>query len=467
MKHNNHHTSFFFADPIQWSAAQWGHAELGDVRRTRRAVKLGAAIAEQSASSLPKQTDSWGELKAAYRLVNEEDVTYEQLSIPHRQATRKQAEAIPEVILFVQDTSELNFGSHEALEGRGHIADGSGRGFLMHTCLCILPDASNPGIIGLARQTIWARERIMKRWETLTQRQKRRNEADIWAETLEAIGSAPKGCTWVSVGDRGSDVFSYVRRARTLGWHCLLRMNANRRILTKDGSAGKLKEYIRSKPAEATKPISVHGRNGKPARTILLQVAWTALTLMPPSNRAEKREHPQPGWVVRCWNEAEGLEWILFSTLPVLTTKDALLGISWYEHRWIIEEYHKCLKTGCAIEKRQLATTDGLRALFAFLTITAVRLLQLRSLARTNPHNPAMASGIDPLLLTITASRLNRELNSLTLAEFWRGVAMVGGFIGRKSDGEPGWQTLWDGWRRLQDMAWGAEWEKAEFQRCG
>jgi hypothetical protein len=244
-------------------------------------------------------------------------------------------------------------------------------------------------------------------------------------------------------------------------------MNPNRRILTADQTPGKLKEYVRSRPVETTKTISLHSRNGKPARTILLQVSWTALTLMPPSNRAEKHEQPQPGWVVRCWNDAEKLEWILFSTLPVLTAEDALLRISWYEHRWIIEEYHKCLKTGCAIEKRQLATADGLLALFAFLAITAVRLLQLRGLARTNPQGLANTAGIDPILLSITASHLNTQTTSLTLAEFWRGVAMLGGFIGRKSDGEPGWQTLWDGWRRLQDMAWGAEWEKAEIQKCG
>jgi hypothetical protein len=146
----------FSTNPVQWAEAQWGGAELGDKRRTRRAVRLGAAIAAQSAASLPTE-GSGG------------------------------------IVLFVQDTSDLNFSSHEALEGRGHTSDGSDRGFLLHSCLAVIPENHNSGIVGLAYQTVWARERILKGSETLVQRKQRRNEADIWAETLEAIGMAPTG----------------------------------------------------------------------------------------------------------------------------------------------------------------------------------------------------------------------------------------------------------------------------------
>jgi len=101
---------FFFTDPVQWAEAQWGNAELGDRRRTRRAVRLGAAIAAQSAASLPKQTQRWSDLKAAYRLLNEEDVTHTKLSMPHWQATRTQAEMMRRrVVLFVQDTLKFRY----------------------------------------------------------------------------------------------------------------------------------------------------------------------------------------------------------------------------------------------------------------------------------------------------------------------------------------------------------------------
>jgi hypothetical protein len=188
---------FFSTDPVQWAQAQWGMADLGDTRRTRRAVRLGAVIAAQSAASLPKQTQRWSELKAAYRLLNQEDVTFEHLSMPHWHATRMHAEGMQEaVVLFVQDGSELDFRSHPGLEGAGYTGtDGTGHGFLLHSCLGILPDAHNPDILGLAHQTVWTRNLIRRRIETKMQRQKRRSEADIWAETIEAIGPAPDGAT--------------------------------------------------------------------------------------------------------------------------------------------------------------------------------------------------------------------------------------------------------------------------------
>jgi hypothetical protein len=297
--------------------------------------------------------------------------------------------------LFVQDTSELDFTLHWALQGGGRLND-RGYGFLMHSCLTVLPDTANPEIVGLAYQSVWAREVWRRQTDTKVARQKRRNEADVWAETVEVIGPAPESATWVSVGDRASDVFSYVRRARARGWHCLLRVNQNRRILTNEGVPGFLKPFVRALPPRTTKTTVLQSK-GLPDREVVLQIAWTPLTLEPPANRAEKYESP-------------------------------LLG---------------------------------------FLAITAVRLMQLRCLSRTNPEGRAGEAGIDPLFLKLVAARLHQEPAALSVGQFWRGVAMLGGFIGRKSDGEPGWQTLWDGWLRLQDMCAGAVWMETELARCG
>lgn len=449
-----------FTNPMVWAKTQWDQTNLGDVRRTRRAVQLGADIAVHSAASLPKQTKSWGNLKAAYRLLNEDNVTHEAISLPHWQTTRAQVELTPApVVLFPQDTSELNFTTHWALEGAGFTGDGKGYGFEMHSCLAIIPEAKNPDIIGLANQIVWSRQHKPRRkTEKRTCRYHRRTEADVWAETLEVIGEAPEETMWVSVGDRGSDIYSYVRRARKLHWQVLLRVQKDRKIVQPDGQSGKMKQYVRSLPAQSEHRVVLRGRSGKEKRFVNLQIAWSVVTLLPPNHDPrEKKCQPISGWCMRCWNEKESMEWILFSTVP-LDQHAAREQIRWYEYRWLIEEYHKCLKTGCAIEKRQLMTASGLLAVLGFLAITAVRLLQLRSLARTAPEQKALDAGIEPLFLKLVAARLNQEADQLTLAQFWRGVAMLGGFIGRKSDGEPGWQTLWDGWRRLQDMIWGAEW---------
>lgn len=149
------------------------------------------------------------------------------------------------------------------------------------------------------------------------------------------------------------------------------------------------------------------------------------------------------------------MEWILFSTVPVTDAQSAAIVLDWYACRWLIEEYHKCLKTGCSIEQRQLETAQGLLALLGFLAIVAVRLLQLRTLSRSIPESPA-SQVVPPLLLKVLMLKLGLPNSELTVHQFWQAVARECCFIGRKGDGELGWQTLWRGWQRLQDLTWGA-----------
>ena len=149
------------------------------------------------------------------------------------------------------------------------------------------------------------------------------------------------------------------------------------------------------------------------------------------------------------------LEWILFTTVPVTDVESVRLVVDWYTHRWVIEEYHKCLKSGCGLEKRQLTTASGLKRLLGFLALVAVRLLQLHHLSRNHPQR--LASTVVPTqMLKVLVALFGLPDAQLTMLEFWRAVASLGGFIGRQSDGEPGWQTLWRGWQRLQDICWGA-----------
>ncbi len=275
-----------FTNLEQWATEQWGQAELGDSRRQARAVALGAKLAARPGQSLPQQLESWSALKAAYRLLNERDVTHQALSEPHWQLSREQARGAQGVVLFVQDRTELDYSQRRDLLDVGHIRKGKGRGLVVHNCLAVLPHRQAPEIIGLAHQSVWVRKTVKKGNESRTQRGARRNEGDGWAETVESIGPAPpesSGTTWVSVADRESDVFSYIRRSRAQGWHCLVR----------------------------------HG------------------------------------------------------------------------HRWLIEEYHKCLKSGCALEQRQLATEDGLERLLGFLAIVAVKFLQVRTFGQQAPDTPA------------------------------------------------------------------------------
>ena len=78
-------------DPAAWAYTQFATAKLGDRRRTRRLVTLATQIAGDPSSSLPKQTQHWGDLKAAYRLLDRPEATFEVIAAPHWQLTTEQA----------------------------------------------------------------------------------------------------------------------------------------------------------------------------------------------------------------------------------------------------------------------------------------------------------------------------------------------------------------------------------------
>jgi hypothetical protein len=458
-----------FSDPAHWAEQQWSTAALGDARRSRRAVQLGAALASRPEASLPQQAGSWRELKPAYRLLNEPDVTHPALSEPHWQATRQQA-AQGGTVLFVQDTSELDFTAHRQTQDLGWIGNTGGRGFFLHSCLAVRP-AAVPEILGLAAQPVWTRHEVKKGTETRSARAQRRKESEVWAEVVETIGQAPAAPDqrWVSVSDRASDVFSFVRRARAENWHCLIRVGQNRVVLTANGKEAKLLDWARRLPAQTETVIELRGREGQPGRRVRLQVAWSALALCPPRNGPERQQTSVPGWCVRCWEARKrknALEWVLFTTVPVTSAASALERLEWYRWRWVVEEYHKALKTGCAMEQRQLQSAQGLLALLGFLAIVAVRLLQLRTVARTAPDTPANQV-VEPELVEAVVRWRGGLADRMTADQFWRAVAGLGGFLGRKGDGNPGWQTLWRGWQRLQDLCWGMHQVPVPGEKCG
>ena len=152
-------------DIQQWATQQWGQAELGDARRNQRAIQIGAEIAAKPEASLPEQMANWGDLKAAYRLLGQFDVTHTALSQPHWQNTRGQASVTDAaVVLFVQDSSELDYTHHNKTKNLGHIGNGKGKGLLLHSCLAVIPRPEHPpGIIHSRREIIlsmsWARKR--------------------------------------------------------------------------------------------------------------------------------------------------------------------------------------------------------------------------------------------------------------------------------------------------------------------
>ena len=144
-------------DTEKWAQQQFGSCDLGDVRRTRRLVKFASQVAGDPDASTPGQTERWSDLKAAYRLIDNDNVTFDAIAERHWEHTRQRESGI---WLISCDTTQLNFGVTNQATGLGPVGDGLGRGFLLHSGLMIHPETEE--VVGLAGQKIRYRDSIQK-----------------------------------------------------------------------------------------------------------------------------------------------------------------------------------------------------------------------------------------------------------------------------------------------------------------
>lgn len=445
--------------PQAWAFAQFGEVELGDARRTKRLVKLAGQMAVNSSGSIPQQTGNAADMKAAYRLFAVEAVTHDAICRPHFEQTRKAASQRPMVFL-VQDNAQLNFTSHPRCEGLGPIGRGTMRGLQQQNVLAVDPATRRP--LGLMYQAHPRRATRGRKHDRASKRRVplKKRESYWWIQAIEAISTPPSGVRWVHVGDRAEDVFGVYDECRKQGSDWLVRVARNRKVLTPAGP-DHLMDYARGLPCVASRTVEVRGGDQATPREARLSVAAGPVTLIPTRfEPAYAGREPITCWVVRAWESdpppgVEPLEWILLTSLVCDTPAMALFVAEGYSLRWLIEEFHKCEKTGCQVEARQLGEVKRLEALIGLLSVLAVWLLKLKYVARDHPKQPVREL-FDDEMGEVMACYLRRPTRGLSVAEFWRGIGLLGGHMGRKSDGPLGWLRAWRGWQRFQLILLGA-----------
>lgn len=453
-------------DIEDWAEENFGACELGDARRTKRAVKLAAQVASRPDGSTPDQTETWADCKAAYRLFDQDDVTFRALSEPHWQLTRERTGG---VWLLIGDTTEVEFGIQRQVSGLGPTGDGDGRGFFLHSSLMLNADSGE--VVGLAGAELFHREPAPEN-ETLRQKKNRQRESEIWGRVIDLVGPPPESARFIHLFDAGADNYEVFVHLVEQRCEWVVRAAQKHRLVhDAEGRRVALLELVAQQPVAGTYELSLRATRDQPARTAELEVRFAPLSMPMPRQRTPFMnasgitEIPMSVIEVREVNEPKGIEplhWVLLTSQPVESFEDAWTIIGWYEKRPTIEEFHKALKTGCRVEDRQYETSERLERVTGLLSVVAVRLLQLKFVARTDPDRPAARVVPPAWLHMLRALRKGRRIT--TVGQFFRSLAMLGGFLGRKRDGHPGWITIWRGFEKLLLCIRGAD---AMHKKCG
>lgn len=445
-----------------WSEQELSHVDLGDERLNKRLKKMVEDFAENPESSVPQACGDWASTKAAYEFWKNPKVEADSIIDGHVESIKERFIG-QDTILAIQDTTDMNYTNHPSTEGLGHLDHPSISGLKVHSCLAVSTEGVPQGIL---YQKVWARDPKTKgKKHERKKLETKDKESQRWLDAQESIQkTVPDDIQVITIADREADIYDFFALPRRKNSELLIRLEYNRRV---EHESKYLWSAVRQSPILGEVTVEVGRRGGQPPRKATVMVRIAQVSICAPQNRkGHSSLKPIPVYLVLAEEEAapsgvEPLCWLLLVTFPVTNFEEAVMCIRYYSYRWLIERYHFVLKSGCGMEKLQLEHAHRLHKALATFSIVSWRLLWITYEARVNPDSPC-----DRILetyewqslycMTFKTTILPITSPSLKDAVLW--IAKLGGFLGRKGDGEPGVKTIWRGLRKLGNI-----WETWEF----
>ena len=450
-------------DPEDWAEAEFGSVKLGDRRLNRRLLEIARDFYARPQAQIPQACQTRARTKAAYRFFKHPSTNMDDLLEAHRKSTYERI-ADKKIVLCPQDTTSLNYSTHPATENLGPI--GSKKegiiGLIVHDTMAFSLEGTPLGLLDVQ---CWARdaEEFGKKHQR-KQRTIEEKESYKWLRSFQSGAEAQRHCPnamLVSMGDREADIYELFDLALQDPKGPKLLVRAEQDRLLEDGQ-GHLWPVVAAQPEVGIQEIHVPRRGTIAARMARLAVRFAEVTLKPPKDKS--KYGPLKLWAVLAQEidapkDIPPLCWMLLTTCRVTTFEEATEKLAWYTKRWGIEIYHKTLKSGCQIEERQLGDADTIEACLAIDMVVAWRVYHLTKLGREVPDLPCTVFCEEDewkALATFITKRPVVEGTPPTLRHYTRMLASLGGFLGRKGDGEPGTKSIWLGQQRLDDfkLAW-------------
>lgn len=439
--------------------------DLGDRRLEKRAEQILKDFYVHPGAAIPQACGSKATAQAAYEFFDNWSVSSEAIIASHGRRALERMAAEP-IILAVQDTTSLNHSGHGQIQGMGPIgtpANGA-QGFFLHTTLALTPQRVPLGVI---QAQIWARDP-----EPTGQSERRRRrpieekESYKWMASFQACQrwqAELPGTRIVNIGDREADVYELFELADggVDGPYLLIRAEQDRCLAEPAGEH--LWSWMEPQPLAGHLTVALKRTPKRAARVAELEMRWTRVSLKPPRGKARpgRRALTVTAILAQEVGAPSGVErvcWMLLTNLVVDSTESALEKIEWYCGRWEIEVFHGILKGNCKVEERQLETFERQQRCLTLDLLIAWQIHFLVKQSRQHPDLPASLVFSEDELQVLYLCVAKKPLPSgepVSLQQATRLVAKLGGFLGRKGDGQPGPKTLGRGLRRLHDMTIG------------
>lgn len=422
--------------------------DLKDRRRTARLRQLVSDMANHPDSSLPQTCEGWAGTLAAYRFLDNDHVTPEDIADGLCAGTATKLDGRRR-ILAIDDTTSLDFTTHPATAGLGHLEHPSHVGLLVHTTMAVSLEGVPLGILG---QDSWARDP-----ETKGQKQQRKQrpfeekESAKWVRSERRwIQALRRDLELLDIKDAEADIYDVMAEPRRPGHYLLVRVAQAQRCVTAETRY--LARTVEQFEVAGGMILNLQRADDQPARRATLEVRFGPVVVLPPQARASERLAPLPLWAVLATEVGapkgvKPLRWLLLTDEPLESLADAVQRVEWYHVRWLIERLHYVLKSGQQVEQLQLATAERLRRAVAVKTCVACAVLWLCYEARVHPDEPVtrLLADHEWRLLYARVTKQPPPTEPPTLREAVILLARLGGFLARRRDGMPGVKCLWRG----------------------
>lgn len=433
-----------------WAYSEFGHAELGDARRTARLVQMAASAARRPAGRVLDVYRSSAERQGAYDFLANERVAPAAMLAAMRAATVARAAAHRECIVPVDGTS-LKLRDWKRTKDFGAIGarDKGARGLKVVHAYAVGSDGTP---LGFVDQQWWTRSERTRRADC-HKRRLAEKETRFWVRAIRNAAAAFVGTEtrpWFQL-DREGDRYNTLKALSDTGALFTVRSTyAHRRVL-QGASVRTLRDTARKGALRGTYPVTVSRGSLRPDRRIaVMQVRTTTATFQMHERVTGDRFDLALNVIDarECGPGVRGqprLHWRLLTNHPIDSPEEVAAILYAYTLRWRIEDVHRTWKSGaCNVERSQLRCAAHATRWAILLAANAARIERIKHLARNSPDRPASEEFTDA---EIEATRLLKRkykkrtetigdsMPSVGQITLW--LAELGGYTGPKSSGGP------------------------------